>query len=385
MDVTSFILGFKKGAASGTGGGSVEGVHTVTFMTEDGSAVLYERLVVDGDDCANVVDRGLLAMPTKESTVQYNYTYSGWALTSGGSASASALKSVTADRTVYAAFASAVRYYTVTYYDSDGETVLKTESLAYGSMPSYAPTHDEYNFDKWTPDVAAVTGDASYTVVWKAKPAFATLSWSEIAEIAASGQAASTFNIGDEKDIVFNDGLVLKCAIADFDHDDLADGTGKAPITVVLTNVYNLPVSAGYNGICGAKNTIWEKTNLRAQIANAMTNLPSDLQSVIKPVTKKSLGTSASTYVTTTDSLWALSCYELGINASYDGSTKYPYFSDATKRILTDTTGTAKDYFVRSHITWNTKWYVIDESGAHESVNSDANYANIHLHFGFCI
>lgn len=383
MDVTSFILGFKKGAASGTGGGSVEGVHTVTFMTEDGSAVLYERLVVDGDDCANVVDRGLLATPTKESTAQYDYTYSGWSLTSGGSANASALKSVTADRTVYAAFTSAVRYYTITYYD--GDTVLKTESLAYGSTPSYVPTHDEYWFDGWTPDAVAVTGDASYTVVWKAKPAFATLSWSEIAEIAANGQAASTFNIGDEKDLVLNDGVVLKCAIADFDHDDLSDGTGKAPITVVLTNVYNLPENAGYNGICGPKNTIWEKTKLRAQIANAMTNLPSDLQSVIKPVTKQSLGATSSIYATTTDSLWALSCYELGVAMSYDMSKLYPYFSDATKRILTDTTGTAKHYFTRSHQTWNGKWLVIDTSGAYKDVSSDTNYAYIHMHFGFCI
>lgn len=161
MDVTSFILGFKKGAASGGGGGgSVEGVHTVTFMSEDGSAVLYERYVADGDDCANVVDRGLLATPTKASTAQYSYTYSGWSLTSGGSANASALKSVTTDRTVYVAFTSSVRYYTITYYDVD--TVPKTESLPYGSMPSYMPVKDGYSFNGWEPALAVVTSDAVY-------------------------------------------------------------------------------------------------------------------------------------------------------------------------------------------------------------------------------
>ena len=181
------------------GGGAIEGVHTVTFMSEDGSSVLYERLVVDGDDCANVVDRGLLDAPTKESTAQYEYTYSGWSLTSGGAADANALKSVTADRTVYAAFASAVRYYTITYYD--GDTVLKTESLPYGSMPSYKPTKDDYDFVAWTPAPVAVTGDASYSAAWQMKAAFETATWEQIAEICDSGRAADTFKVGDAKPV----------------------------------------------------------------------------------------------------------------------------------------------------------------------------------------
>lgn len=382
MDVTSFILGFKKGAASGSGGGSVESVHTVTFMTEDGARVLYERLVVDGDDCANVVDRGLLAAPTKESTAKYNYTYSGWSLTSGDSANASALKSVTTDRTVYAAFTSTVRYYTITYYD--GDTVLKTESLQYGAMPSYAPTHEEYNFDGWTPSPVAVTGDASYSVVWKAKPSFATLSWSEIAEIANSGQAASTFNIGDEKDLVFNDGLVLKCAIADFDHDDLADGTGKAPMSIVLTNVY-YGIDKYYNaGHWGGKNVHWGNTNIRKEIAAALTNLPSDLQSIIKTVTKRCVDTS-STYISVDDKLWALSRKEIGLDSGYAEGTKYPYFSDSTRRIMTDHTGAATKYYTRSHYSWNNYCYVISKEGTEATSRVDWNSGDINMHFGFCI
>ena len=54
-----------------TGGGSVEGVHFVTFMSEDGTVELYKRPVADGDDCADVVERGLIPAPTKESTAQY--------------------------------------------------------------------------------------------------------------------------------------------------------------------------------------------------------------------------------------------------------------------------------------------------------------------------
>lgn len=150
----------------GGGGGSMEGVHTVTFMSQDGTTELYKRPVADGDDCADPVTRGYISAPTKASTVQYSYTYNGWATTPNGAANSNVLKAVTADKTVYAAFASAVRKYTITYYDDDGTTVLKTEDLAYGTMPSYVPSKAGGAFDGWTPELAIVTGNASYVSSW---------------------------------------------------------------------------------------------------------------------------------------------------------------------------------------------------------------------------
>lgn len=150
----------------GGGGGSMEGVHTVTFMSQDGTTELYKRPVADGDDCADPVTRGYISAPTKPSTVQYSYTYNGWATTPNGTANSNVLKAVTEDKTVYAAFASAVRKYTITYYDDDGTTVLKTEDLAYGTMPSYVPSKAGGAFDGWTPELAIVTGNASYVSSW---------------------------------------------------------------------------------------------------------------------------------------------------------------------------------------------------------------------------
>lgn len=148
------------------GGGTVEGVHYVTFMSEDGSTELYKRPVADGDDCADPVERGLISAPTKESTVQYDYSFVGWATTPNGALDETALNAVAEDKTVYAAFASALRYYTITYYDEDGTTVLKTESLAYGSMPSYTPVKGGYVFDGWQTELTPVEGDASYIATW---------------------------------------------------------------------------------------------------------------------------------------------------------------------------------------------------------------------------
>ena len=98
-----------------TGGGSSEDVCYVTFMSEDGSEVYGIKPVAVGDDCADPIARGLFDTPTKESTAQYSYTHYGWSLAANGATNADALKSVTEDRTVYATFVSAVRYYTISY------------------------------------------------------------------------------------------------------------------------------------------------------------------------------------------------------------------------------------------------------------------------------
>lgn len=149
------------------GGGEVEkpfDCHSVTFVYGDKS---YVRSVADGDTCADPVERGLIPTPTKESTAQYNYTFYGWGASDGGAADANILKNITEDKTVYAVFTATVRYYTITWLDDDGTTVLNTTSVGHGSVPSYTPTKDGVVFDKWIPTPTAVTGDTSYTVQWR--------------------------------------------------------------------------------------------------------------------------------------------------------------------------------------------------------------------------
>lgn len=150
------------------GGGSVEGTATVTFCNYDGTE-LFSRPVFVGDDCDDPIAQGKINEPTRESTAQYSYAFSGWSLTQGGTASASALRTVTADRTVYAAYTANVRYYTVRFWNG---SVLDQESTwAYGSTPAYqggAPVPEEgYVFDRWLPEISAVTGDMDYVAQFK--------------------------------------------------------------------------------------------------------------------------------------------------------------------------------------------------------------------------
>lgn len=271
MDINSFILGYVKGRASG-GGGSSDDVRYVTFM--NGAEELYVKPVATGDDCVDVAAKGLIDTPAKESTVDKVFTYSGWALTDGAAANANALKAVDEDRTVYAAYTESARMYTITYYDSDGVTVLKTETLTYGTTPSYVPVKDGHTFDGWTPALGMVAGDASYTAKWIEKITFAGGTWADIARISESGEATDYFKIGDEKKITVN-GTSMTLILIGFDHDDLADGSGKAGMTIVATTALadTMPLD----------NWSTLSNNMRTVLKS---QLPSDLQGVIKTVEK---------------------------------------------------------------------------------------------------
>jgi hypothetical protein len=317
------------------GGGSAEGVHYVTFMSQDGTTELYRRVVADGDDCAEPVSRGLISAPTKESTAQYDYSFVGWATTPNGAWDENALKAVTENKTVYAAYASVLRHYTITFYDDDGTTVLKTESLAYGAIPNYAPEKDGCTFENWTPALAAVTCDASYTAVWMDAILFASSSWANIAKVCESGKAATTFALGDERIIpVTVNGTTYdyKAKIVGFDHDDLADGTGKAGISVLF---FTTPPETEW-ALNGNVSVPYANSKIYSFANSFITNLPSELQSVIKGVTKE-VGATGSTTVTNLDmSLWVASMIELGVRAEeFTGGTplgtEYAFFAGTAK------------------------------------------------------
>ena len=60
--------------------------------------------------------------------------------------------------------------YTVTWQNDDGSTLETDSDVAEGKIPTYngeTPTKQgTYNFDKWSPDVTAATGNATYTATY---------------------------------------------------------------------------------------------------------------------------------------------------------------------------------------------------------------------------
>lgn len=419
------------------GGGGASGderVKYVTFMHNGMELIKYP--VISGDTCHDPVSKSLIGTPTKESTAQYEYTHNGWSLTEGGSASTSALANVTEDRVVYAAFSSTVRKYTITYYDSDGVTVLKTESLAYGEMPSYAPTKGDYVLDAWIPAVASVTGDMSYSATWKAKPAFETLSWEEIAAISERGEAEQYFKVGDTKDIVLTrydlgEGVTetIQVAIAGFNHDTLEDGTTKAGMSIVSMTVpdrklrwsmwaqhsqYGNSMGQYYGRPSTATGNYGSSSDVRTSLNNKGNYslygwLPAELKAVIKPVLKSydisyQAGTSTETQ-TTAENVWALSLTELGDNGANIGTnvitqlgSRYELFeygnltSNILPRIKLSSGGACGSYWTRSIHRNNASVspiYIDQASTSRVSYYYGYSQTNIetqrYLRFGFCI
>lgn len=151
--------------AQGGTGGSSKDLRYVTFVNAE-TGETFKKPVAVGDDCADVVKRGLWPKPTKESTDQHDFTFSGgWAAEPDDPVDDNILKNITEDKTVYAIFTATARKYTITWCDDDG-SVLNTEQWAYGSTPSYTPNKTGHAFTGWTPTPAPVTGDASYTANW---------------------------------------------------------------------------------------------------------------------------------------------------------------------------------------------------------------------------
>jgi hypothetical protein len=134
----------------------------VYFYDDSGNTLLKTVTVYDGGDAAYSGSN-----PTRASTAQYSYSFSGWSLTAGGAANANALKAVVSDRNVYAAFTSTVRKYTVRFYN--GTTLAQTVSeVPYGSNASYtgdtpAKTDvekpEDYEFTGWNPSPNGITGN----------------------------------------------------------------------------------------------------------------------------------------------------------------------------------------------------------------------------------
>ena len=143
---------------------------TLYYYDYEGVNVLHSETFTDGGDGT------YSGTPSKASTPQYNYTFVGWSLEAeSDTADPNATKNVVYDRNVYAAYTATVRTYTVTFVKAseDGGGTLQTlTNVAYGTTPTYTgstptTTRAEHVFDGWTPEIAPITGNTTYTAKFK--------------------------------------------------------------------------------------------------------------------------------------------------------------------------------------------------------------------------
>lgn len=372
-------------------------VANIIYMSADGLAELHRAVVVNGATADDIVATGIIETPTKESTAQYHFTYGGWSTVPGGEPEDDALENIVIDRVVYVAFDKEIRSYTVRFYNDS--TLLYTASAEYGSDVVYAGEEFEklgvknpelYAFIGWAPKPEYITSDldcyAQYEFLGYIKD-----SWATIAENVSNGTYITMYAPGKLKELVltYADGSteMLDVEIVGFDHDNLADNSGKAGITFIAREISarTSPMNYGSTSNDGG----WASSYMRNETMVAIYNaLPEEVRNIIKPVIKKSSAGGRSTdIVDSIDSIWIPSYVELHSDAgdayAQEGTTYVAHTDDESRQRYKDGTTTPTIYWTRSPVV-NSQygfWYVTS-NGEMTTFGSDSQMG---VAFGFCI
>lgn len=132
--------------------------HTATFKNHDGTVL--QTISVESGGTPNYTG----STPTKPSTAEYSYSFSGWSPSIGA---------ITSDTTYVAQFTAAKRKYTIATSGSNG-SVTGGGTYQYGSsIILTANPNTGYKFTRWSdgntsnPRTITVTGAATYTAIFE--------------------------------------------------------------------------------------------------------------------------------------------------------------------------------------------------------------------------
>lgn len=362
--------------------------YAVTFMNVstlmDTQTVTYGGTAVYGG-----------ATPTKAETSEYTYTFAGWNTNSSAStADADALTNVTADRTVYAIFTAVSKGYTVYFYN--GETLLETVTgVPSGGTATYTgttPTKQGYSFTGWSPLPTNITADTSCYAQFEEDEMYESITdtWSQIIANVSNGTYSTKYHIGDTKKIDLGTEGEVIMTIVGIDTDDLADNSGKAPITWISKQLLKTNHRMNPSRQSGTSGTGtlggWEACEMRSYLINTIKPLiPETVRNAIKPVKKYSriynVSETAVNDAVTTDDVWIPSYKEVfGSGFETLGPTYSATFPDNTSRIKSKAGGSAAWWWLRSASTINN----------FRSVTTDGSYTGSYAHsigsvaLGFC-
>ena len=264
----------------------------------------------------------------------------------------------------------------------------------------------EFGYDT-TNDVVKI-GDGK--TAWLSLPSFRkkkydldSLSWAEIAEIAKAGRAACVFNIGDEKTITLSTGEKITLVILGFFHDTCYDSEYDEDTSYTITFGMKNCLATRYQ--MNASNTNvggWESSKMRTSVMpTLLSQLPADLQSVIKSVYKKtSAGNKSTTITTTNDKLFLLSEVEVnGTTATTyaDEGEQYAYFKRNGGYVqygndgyypngikaLSNGDGDSYSWWLRSpHVSYSNSFRYVSIDGSVYGSYASMSYG---VSFGFCV
>jgi hypothetical protein len=222
------------------------------------------------------------------------------------------------------------------------------------------------------------------------------MTWDDVIAATKNGKYKN-FEIGAMKELDLGSEGIVHMQIVGIDVDDLADGSGKAPLTFISKellktnhrmNSVRTPSSAPYDEGTGTIGG-WEKCEMRSYLKETIKPLiPENVRNAIVNVTKYSnifdtSGTKVLNSVTT-DDVWIPSNQEIFGGTSYEtlGHVYSDVFTDANSRKKFKVGASSADaWWLRSaHST--TGFRYVRSSGDNNS-NSANNTSGVVL--GFCL
>lgn len=217
-------------------------------------------------------------------------------------------------------------------------------------------------------------------VTYKAN--FADNTWAQIIDACHKNKVPATWAVGNQKTMTIN-GTAYAIDIIGKNHDDYADGSGKAPLTFQLHDCYNTQYAMyAPNTMVGS----WQSTTMRTTYLPAILALmPSEVQIGIREVNKLTSGNGQnSTIYTTPDKLFCLSEIEVFGSLTYSKSgegAQYSYYKEGnSKSKLRNGTGNSWwERSPRSNVSDNFCAVHASGSASYSGVTSDRGVA-----FGFC-
>lgn len=274
-----------------------------------------------------------------------------------------------------------------------GATVTATKGSKTVSGTADASGHCTLTVDEvgiWT--VTALSGSMSKSidvVVGSAEamlnlidPVFANNDWSAIIAACQSGSVPDDWAVGDSKEMTIGT-KAYQIDIIGKNHDDYADGSGKAPLTFQLHDCY---ADTKQIDSSGTNSGGWTSCTMRqTHLPAILVLMPTEVQNGIREVNKlTSAGNRSSTINTTADKLFLLSEIEIFGRVSYSKSgegTQYAYYKAGNRKVK-KRNGSAYNWWERSPNGGGTTGFCFVNS----SGNADYYYASdaYGVSFAFC-
>ena len=191
-------------------------------------------------------------------------------------------------------------------------------------------------------------------------------------------KAKAAMDAGTKFTVKLTNGKTMEYRIIGINHDDLADGSGKAGLTFEATNT-----ALGKQRMNATDTNVggWEKSELRGRLdsGDLWSLMPADLQSKVKTVTKMTDnqgGGKASTPTATTDKVFLLSTTEVYGDLQFDG-TQYEYYKSKGVTTLNYSGASSSSYhWPRSVDPSNSTYfrYVVNAGFYSSNAATTANY-----------